>query len=65
MDHLVMTHGLRHENVNPLIGIITVRIFVRSGNLKNNPSYQVGLVIPTETLWYLSTARVDLYKTYS
>lgn len=20
MDHLVMTHGLRHENVNPLIG---------------------------------------------
>lgn len=20
MDHLVMTHGLRHENINPLIG---------------------------------------------
>lgn len=22
MDHLVMTHGLRHENINPLIGKI-------------------------------------------
>lgn len=20
MDHLVMSHGLRHENINPLIG---------------------------------------------
>lgn len=20
MDHLVMTHGLRHENINPFIG---------------------------------------------
>lgn len=64
MDHLVMTHGLRHENVNPLIGTRTARILYRSRNLKNNPFKQVGLVILTEMLWYLNIAHEDLCKTY-
>lgn len=29
MDHLVMSHGLRHENINPLIGKLSGDLFIR------------------------------------
>lgn len=61
MDHLVMTHGLRHENVNPLIGktVVFLKKMIKR-ILKQH--MQDGLMIPPEMPLSLSSAPVDLCK---